>query len=177
MKQQLSPEKYITGKGRLLPIHECFISEDWGKSGLATVVISRKMPSEKIIMGLYLVDVLCLGLKDTSYKFAMSAIEFSEFLNNLNQNQAMVKCEPNFAHNLIFGAIDFASESGFSPNKGFKITEYLLNTDLIDDGIDTIEFGRNGKPLFVAGPFDDVNRIIGILERNLGTGNYDYIMP
>lgn len=89
----------------------------------------------------------------------------------------MVKCDLNYAHNLLYGAIDYAEELGFTPNKDFKVTEHLLDTDMIDDGIDEPEFGRNGKPLFVPGPYDDIKRITGILERNFGSGNYDFISP
>src|ERR1035437_6427475 len=105
MQQQLSPGKYIISKGALLPFHECLINEDWKKGGLATVVISKKMPSGKIIVGLYLIDMYCLGLKDTSYKFAFSAFDYAEFLNELNKRHAMIICELNFVHNLIYGAI------------------------------------------------------------------------
>jgi hypothetical protein len=176
-QNQLSPEKYIINKGALLPFHECFVNEEWEERGMATVVLSKKMPSGKLIIGLYLIDTYCLGLKDTTYKFAFDDIDYIGFLNKLNESQTMVKCEPNFAHNLIYGAIDYADESGFTPNKDFRVTKHLLDTALIDEGVDEIEFGKDGKPLFVAGPHDDINRIIGILERNVGTGNYDYILP
>jgi hypothetical protein len=176
-QNQLSPEKYIINKGGLLPFHECLVSDNWKKEGIANVVISKKMPSGKIIVCSYLLDTFCLGLKNTMYKFALDDMEYSEFLYKLNERSTMVKCELNFAHNLIYGAIDYAEQLGFSPNKDFRITEHLLNTDLIDDGIDELEFGMKGKPLFVAVPYDDIKRITGILERNVGTGNYDYILP
>jgi hypothetical protein len=175
-QNQLSPEKYIISKGSLLPFHECFVSDNWKKEGMATVVISKKMPSGKIIASSYLLDTFCLGLKNTMYKFALDDLEYSDFLNKLNERSTLVKCELNFAHNLIYGAIDYADELGFSPNKDFRITEHLLDSDLIDDGIDELVFGRDGKPFFIAGPYDDIKRITGILERNVGVGNYDYIL-
>ena len=36
---------------------------------------------------------------------------------------------------------------------------------------------EEGKPFFVAGPRDDADRIIRILERKVGSGNYNYIVP
>jgi hypothetical protein len=176
-QNQLSPEKYILSKSGSLPFHECFINANWKNEGMATVVISKKMPSEKLIVGSYLLDVYCLGLKDTTFKFALDDVDYTEFLTKLNERYSMVKCELNFAHNLIYGAIDYAEECGFTPNKDFRLTEHLLNPDLIDDGIDDIEFGRNGKPFYFAGPYDDIKKNIGILEKNVGTGNYDYILP
>jgi hypothetical protein len=176
-QNQLSPEKYIINKGSLLPFHECLVNQDWNETGMAVVVISKKMPSGKLIVGSYLLDAYCLGLKDALFKFALDDIGYAGFLEELNQRYSMAKCDLNFAHNLIYGAIDFAEDAGFAPNKDFKIMEHLLNPDLIDAGIDELEFGKNGKPLYVAGPYDDVNRIISILEKNVGTGNYEYISP
>jgi hypothetical protein len=176
-QQQLSPVKYIISKGPLLPFHECFINEGWAEKGMAIVTISKKMPSGKFIIGLYMVDMYCLGLKDTFFKFSVDDINYASFLEELDQNHPLVKSEINLVHNLIFGAIDYAEDLGFTPNKDFKITEHLLNTELIDDGINEIEFGKDGKPLFIAGPHDNTNRIIGILEKSVGEGNYDYILP
>lgn len=82
-------------------------------------------------------------------------------------------CEIVKAHNIIYGGIDYAEELGFQPHKLFRITEYLLNPDLIDDGIDEIEFGKDGKPFFIAGPDDNVDRIINTLKKNVGEGNFD----
>ena len=47
----------LSNEKRGLPFHECLVNEGWKKGGLATVVISKKMPSEKIIVGLYLIDM------------------------------------------------------------------------------------------------------------------------
>jgi hypothetical protein len=144
---------------------------------MATVVISKKMPSGKFIISSYLLDTFCLGLKNTMYKFAVDDLEYDSFIGSHSESSTLVNCELNYAHNLIYGAIDYAEELGFSPNKDFKITEHLLDTDLIDDGIDELEFGKDGKPFFVPGPSDDIKRITGILERNVGAGNYEFILP
>jgi hypothetical protein len=37
--------------------------------------------------------------------------------------------------------------------------------------------GKEGKPFFVAGPHDNADRIIRILERKVGHGNYNYFVP
>ena len=174
---QISPEKYIITKAATLPFHECFISEGWIENGMASILLSKKMPSGKFIVGSYLIDMYCLGLKDTLFKFGFDQISYSEFLDVFNSGQKMIDCNLTFAHNLIYGAIDFAHDLGFSPQKDFKITEHLLDPDLIDDGIDEIEFGKDGKPLYVAGPYDNINRILSTLDKNAGAGKYHYILP
>jgi hypothetical protein len=146
------------------------------EKGMASVLISKKMPSGKFIVGSYLIDLYCLGLKDTLFKFGYDQISYSDFMDSFSANQKMIDCNLTFAHNLIYGAIDFALDLGLSPHKDFKITEHLLDSNLIDDGIDEIEFGKDGKPLYIAGPYDNINRIVSTLDKNVGAGNYHYIM-
>ena len=173
-----SPINYIITKARELPYHECFINSIWQEKGLATILISKKQPGGNYIFAMYLVDVYCLGLKNTLFNFNYNEAEYEEMKEKLlNGPDEMVSCNIVKAHNIIYGAIDYAEELGFQPDKHFRITEYLLNPDLIDDGIDKIEFGYEGKPFFISGPDDNTDRIISILEKNVGKGNYDFTMP
>lgn len=173
---KLSPKKYIITKGRKLPFYECFINGNWQDSGLATIVICKEMPSGKFIIALYMVDIFCLGLKNTFYKFNLDSIEYNEFLKKFNENsEAPQSCDPIHVHNIIYGAIDYADEIGFKPHKDFDMTEYLLDPDLITYEIDEIEFGNDGKPLYISGPDDNVPYIIRTLEKNVGEGNYHFI--
>ncbi len=173
---KLSPEKYLITKANNLPFHECYINSDWNEGGLASIVISKKMPSGKIIVGMYMIDIFCLGLKNTLFKFALTELEYQDFLNEINQRYNLVICSLNTAHNIIYGGIDYAEELGFKPHEKFKFTEFLLNTDLIDNGIDNLEFGKNGKPFYCSGPFDDTKKILGILMQNIGEGNFDFLL-
>lgn len=175
MKNKLSAEKYIRTKAGSLPFGECYVNETWKEKGMAVVFVSRIMPSGKFIIGVYNVDIFCLGLKDTLYRFALDDFERREFLKRvLDGFGNILPLEPNQAHNIIYGAVDYAEELGFKPHKDFKLTEYLLDPDLIDDGIDEIEFGMNGKPHYISGPFDNAGKILEILNRTAGEGNYYY---
>jgi hypothetical protein len=176
-KQKISPEKYISTKVHELPVHECLINEEWQTGGMATVMISKKMPSGKIVLAMYMVDTFCLGLKQTLYKFALSETEYSDLKEELENRHAMLECPAVFMHNLIYGAIDYAESLGFKPHKDFKVTEYFLDPELIDDGIDEIEFGRNGKPYYFAGPYDDVKGILRTLTLNVGEGKFEFTLP
>ena len=52
-------------KSRELPIYECLINAPWRENGLATILLSRRQPDGYVLYGVYLVDILCLGLKNT----------------------------------------------------------------------------------------------------------------
>ncbi|OQY02522.1 MAG: hypothetical protein B6I20_06830 [Bacteroidetes bacterium 4572_117] len=173
----MSPEKYIIQKGRDLEFHECVINDNWSKSGLAIITVCKKMPSGNLVACLYLLDIYCLGLKNTLYNFNMSELEYEDFVEKTYSKQEgrINKCETVFAHNIIYGAIDYAENLGFLPQKDFKTTEFLLNPDLLSDEIDDIEFGKDGKPLFIQGPNDNATRIINKLNETVGRDNYHYM--
>lgn len=40
-----------------------------------------------------------------------------------------------------------------------------------------IEFGKDGKPFYFSGPYDNAEKIIKTLETNVGIENFDYIVP
>lgn len=106
----------------------------------------------------------------------MNEIEYGEFIEMSYSNEGnVIEYNTIFVHNLIYGAIDYADELGFEPQKDFKVSEYLLNPDLISDGIDKIKFGKNGKPFFIQGPDDNVTKIINQLDKVVGEGNYLYM--
>ena len=54
-------------KARTYSITECHISEDWQERGVCDIFILREKPDHNFVMGVYLVDTWCLGLKDTFY--------------------------------------------------------------------------------------------------------------
>jgi len=173
----LSPENYIKTKARSLPINKCYINDDWEVTGLANIIVMRRHSNQNVTYGIYLVDLLCLGVKDSFYHFNQDEDTLSGYITNGFYN--FVTIDYALAHNIIYGALAFASEHGFDPSKGWKLCQYLLEEDdelipMID-----IEFGKNERPIYIAGPNDDDIRIKSItntLKRTAGEGNYEVIM-
>ena len=176
VQMPLSPENYIRTRARKLPIGECLINDGWQDCGMATIVISRKHSNGHLTYGLYLVDLYCLGVKDTMYQFNVPGYEYEEHVGELKEKENLIICDYPLAHNVIFGALEFADEFGFSPHKDFgKVTEYLLEED--DERVELmdIEFGLNGKPAVVTEIGKEPNPIIRKLEETVGPGNFEYI--
>jgi hypothetical protein len=146
--------------------------------GMATVLVCRKQPSGNFIVGMYLVDVLCLGLKITYFYFNQTARYYEEELKDLLfQGQTYEPCDYVLAHNVIYGAIAYAEDLGFRPDKDFAVTQYILAED--DESVELVEleFGRDGKPCFVAGPRDNVALVTGKLRAAVGEGNFTVVYP
>ncbi len=173
---RISPEKYIQTKARALPLDQCLYNPDWRSSGLATVLISRRQPSGNLIIGVYLVDVYCLGLKNTSCFFNESDFFLENELKEMAfSTQTYEPCDYVLAHNIIYGAIAYAEDLGFRPQKDFRVSQYILEED--DDHVELLEleFGKDGKPCYITGPYDNTSLIIGKLKAAVGEGNFTVI--
>src|SRR2546423_4396023 len=120
-KQQLSPEKYIQTRARSLPIYKCFVTKDWEDYGIANVVILRRHANGNITAGIYMVDLFCLGIKDTFYFFNEPEEEIFERINI--DNMYLQEASYNFAHNIIYAGYDFALGFDIQPHKNFSITK------------------------------------------------------
>ena len=176
-KQIFSPKKYIIERGRKIPVDRCFIADNYNDKGLTICLIIRKQPSGKFMFANFVVDRFCLGVKDAFANCNFNEFQIKDLIEKLSRNGMVEEVSPNYFHNLIYAAIDFAEENGFKPHRDFTLAEYVLDPEMIDEGIDEIEVGDEyGKPLFISGPFDDVNRIIATLDRNVGKDNYNTIL-
>lgn len=179
--QILSPENYIRQRARSLPIFKCLVNEGWDEDGLAQVTIARRHINGNITYCSYLVDLHCLGVKDTFYDFNITEEQFDVMRDRMSQGYDLVEIDYALAHNIIHAGWEFGEETGFKPHKDFlSITQYMLEED--NDEIPLIEIAcgdTDGKPIYVQSPFDDeasVRRIIAQLEKNVGRGNYHFVM-
>jgi hypothetical protein len=178
--QMLSPENYIRKKARTLVIHECWINSNWEETQKVNIIIARKHTNGNFTVGFFLVDLLCLGVKDAYFKFNIFESEYKEILELANNGVDTKKTDYTLVHNIIFAGLEFADDYGFKPNKDYTSTmQYFLEDDTNDDiELMEIECGHNNEPLYVQGPYEnetEVNRIIAQLEKTAGKGNYKFI--
>lgn len=76
------------------------------------------------------------------------------------------------AREVVFGSVDYARALGFDPHPDFAAAEGHLGSWA---GPGTITFGKDGKPLYISGPYDDPHPVIRTLERTVGRGNFDFL--
>jgi len=175
-----SPENYIRTRARSLAIFECRVNDDWKDNGIANVIVARKHTNGNVTVAIYLVDLYCLGVKDTMYMFNIDENKYREKLHNFPGGNVLSEIDYTLAHNIVFAAIEFAGDYGFSPHKTFtSLTKYILEEDTDEIELIEIECGLDGKPSFFEGPNDNsatVSRILKQLERTAGKGNYDFTM-
>ena len=177
----LSPENYIRQRSHNLPIYECWITTNWKNDKMANIIIARKHASGNITYCMYLVDLACLGIKDSGYRYNESYIDYEDFIEKANEGLSIEKVSYDLVHNIIHASLEFAEEYGFEPHKDFKsVTQYFLEEDTED--VPLIEIGcgdDDGKPLYINSGMESnvrVNQILNQLEKTAGKGNFHYII-
>jgi hypothetical protein len=170
--QTLSPRKYVQTKARTLPVSKCMVNKDWEESQIANVSVMRKHTNGNVTIGLYRVDLLCLGVKDTVFFFNTSE---AEFLSSYSQELSDFKeIEYALAHNIIYAGHDFAMEFDIHPNHNFEVTRYILEED--DNTIPVLEVpvGTDGLPHLIVAEPGQFADILVKLKQYAGEGNYYY---
>ncbi len=170
--------KSIIKNARELPIHECLINPQWKEEGMASILISRKQPTGNLAFGVFMVDIFCLGLKNTFCNADIPLQEYEDGIKDTMRKQSTyIECDIDLAHRIIYGAIEFARELGFEPQKDFKLSRYILEEPSEKYYSSDLEFGKNGKPYYIAGPDDNVDYVMRKLSKRVGEGNYHFTHP
>ncbi len=169
----LSPENYIRQKARNLPMAECFVTPDWKEAGECNILVARRHTNGNYTLGFYLIDTYCLGVKDAGYRFNISESEYYELKENFGGNLEPVTY--NEAHNIVYGALAYAEDLGFSPHKDFGVAQYILEEDTEDIPLIEYEFGRNDKPFLVVNTRAELNRYLPTLKKAVGN-DYDFLV-
>ena len=165
-QQHLKPEQYLRQRARLLPIGKCYINTDADEAGLAQIFVTRCHTGGRVSIAGYLVDMKCLGVKDTFYELRINEWEVKELMDR--QPLEYRECSYNEAHNRIYGSIAFAEEGGIEPHKDFQMTQYMLEEDTDDIPLIDYEYGLNGKHYLVCHNYAEANRYLPILREHLG---------
>lgn len=143
-----------------LPIHECLVPKNIHEVGIGNISFSRKTHSGQIATSSFLVDVYCLGVKNAFF----NKLTNTEYQNLKNKDEVPTKSvTPSYIRKLVEGSVEFASKIGFKPHKDYaKASKIFGNIDASECKED-FEFGKDGKPVFIQGPYDSESKIKNIM--------------
>jgi hypothetical protein len=150
-----SPETQIRTRARNLKIGKCYINEDWDDSREAIVIVTREHINGNLTVGFFLVDLAMQGIKEVTYWFNMPLREFEKIKDDSEFSETLTETDYNFAHNLIYGALEYGEDNGYKPHKDFAVAQYILEEDTEDIPLIGFEFGVNGKPMLFYNPDED----------------------
>jgi hypothetical protein len=167
-------------RARQYPIFGCWIMHEWQEGGIAPVIIARQQEDDQILFASYLVDLYCLGIKDVTVNANIPRKRFERSLPEL----CMLEPEAisvELAHEIVYGALEYARKYGFEPHPDFTRlhADQVLDPPEAHARTNKVQFGQDGKPFFVPGPYEDerkIKRILHTLERTAGEGNFNYVV-
>lgn len=160
------------------PTERCLINSDWEEGGLARIVVTRRQDNGKYILGVYLVDTYCLGVKNAFCNAELTMNEINEkcisrcFGGGQPDDISLEK-----ARAIVFGGVEYARGLGFEPHPDFKLASYVLGIEEGEGDYDIRFGGPEGKPLYIAGPDDNHEAVIQKLSSRLGEGGFHYMLP
>jgi hypothetical protein len=143
-------------------------------TGIVAVLVARQHRHDKVGVCGYLVDVHCLGVKNAVGPRILEPYKVQDFTADFF---AVFDGEPvpapvDLAQHLVFGAVAYARGLGFEPHADFARAAGHLGEWCEPSAI---TFGRDGKPFYMQGPYDDAFSIIQTLDRTVGRGNYHFM--
>ncbi len=152
------------------------VESESGESGLVGILLARDTGSTVLACG-FLVDVFCLGVKDTNGPKTMDRRKLPDFTWTFFSawpSQPHVAAPLDLARHVVFGAVDYARSLGFEPHPDFAKGAALLGD--WEAGSSDVTFGRDGKPFYINGPRDDTYGTLAKLRQTAGEGNFDYLV-
>jgi hypothetical protein len=168
-------ERALLEQGCRLPIADTWVSAGWDHSDpqLVTQVVARERPDGRFIVGSALVDRTCLGVKNGWLDGPMITDDLGDLLVSLEQVHGGVeRCDPLLAQSILYNAIEYAASLGFRPHRDAPIALFGPRPEKL---LDT-PHARPAKPLYVAGPRDDMKYVLRKLEDAVGIQGFDCLM-
>lgn len=159
------------------PLHQCLSNVTVFAGGMGTVVVSRTAPNGDIVMGVFLLDTFCLGVK-SAFARVLMPYEYDEMVAQMRQNEMLQTVEASYARKLVEGAVAYAATLGFKPDPDYQTAKEIFGDIDSSECSDEFAFGKDGKPFYISGPLDSPlkrRQIIATLEKNVGGGNFDFM--
>ena len=161
------------------PIHQCLANVAMFAGGMGTVVLSRRAPNGDIVLGMFLLDTFCLGVKSAIAR-VLSPYEYDDMVADIRSNELMQAVEPAYARKVVESAVAYAASLGFKPDPDYHTAKELFGDIDASECTDVFTFGKDGKPYYMAGTLDSPlkrRQIIATLEKNVGVGNFHFTIP
>jgi hypothetical protein len=148
--------------------------------GMGWVVLSRALPNGSVAVATFLIDRYCLGVKNVHAEVLDRVTYDSKYVQKMRTDMPSREAPPAEARKLVEQAVAYARDLGLPPHPDYARAMLIFGTIDPNESNAVFEFGKDGKPLFIAGPHDTPERcrqILAILEHTAGPGQYHYIIP
>jgi hypothetical protein len=146
------------------PVLDCLLCGRFEGNGMGQLLFSRELRSGEIATAVFLIDRYCLGIKD-AFGRILHQSEYREVIERCYGLGHVVRLDSHTARRLVEDAVAYARDLGFEPHPDYFRAAPIFGD--VDPALAsrTFEFGRDGKPCFIAGPHDSPARIERILDQ------------
>ena len=161
------------------PVLHSWVTDDLWTQGMGYVCLSRALPNGSVAFAVFLVDRFCLGVKNVMADIA-GRFTYDSQMRKLRANFTAENVSPACARKIVEGAVEYARALGLHPHPDYQKGRVIFGGIDAGECTDEFEFGKDGKPFFIAGPNDTPERcrqILRTLEQARGPGGYDYLIP
>ncbi len=146
---------------------------------MGTVLIARKIPGGGFAVGVFSLDVFCLGVKNAYFKI-VAPDEYEEHKRMIGTVETLERMHPSCVRKLVEGAAAYAKDLGFHPHPDYRAAAAVFGD--IDPGAcaERFVYGQDGKPLYIAGPNENEaqsRKIIQTLHNRLGEDGAHFMVP
>ncbi len=143
----------------------CFINASWQEQGLASIYALKDLKLGGCVLGVFLVDLYCCGLKDCWGRLDFSRQTFNEqMLPQIRQSGPQREIDAESARRLVAGAIRFTRQNQFRLPAHYERWISVLGVSADQPHADLTGFGYEGDPkkLLYVGEMEDLEkRLIG----------------
>jgi hypothetical protein len=162
------------------PVLHSRVSDVLWTQGIGQVLLSRALPNGTVAVAVFLVDRYCLGVKD-AFGAVLGRSSYDErFVRQTRAQFVMQDVTPAAARKIVENSVAYAHDGGLPPHADYQKVKILFGDINASECQEEFEFGKDGKPFFVAGPHDGPARcrqIVNILTRTCGPDGFHYLIP
>jgi hypothetical protein len=99
--------------------------------------------------------------------------EYEEFIAQQPVDDPQ-RIDIDLAAKIVRTGIDYAGSLGFRPHRDYALAAPYLRDAHPENAEEDVPTGMDGKPYFISGPYDNVEKILAQLDRKVGQGNYTF---
>jgi hypothetical protein len=185
-KQQLVTKRTPTGLVQQLteaaryPVHDSWVTKVLWTRGVGSVTLSRELPHGGVAFAMFLIDRFCMGVKNVIVDIRSRFDYESDIVSTARREFGIESVSPAAARKIVESAVAYAAALGIAPHEDYHKAKELFGTIDASECAEEFEFGNDGKPYFIAGPFDTAHRCRQILNRlveKCGVDGFHYLIP
>jgi hypothetical protein len=158
------------------PIQYCMLTEALFDGGIGTLIVARGATPDHLAFGSFLLDVFCLGIKDVMFD-SRDGDEFDTYVAVADAGSPLAPVDPCDARKLLRDLVAWSQSIGFPPHRDFAAVERIFGDVSADASEVDFQFGRDGKPFYMPGPFESatlIRRRIEQLQKHLGDDGFEF---